>query len=209
MATDKTKKGLLAANKAIELELFTLYRSLRHRGDHKWFFTRAHAEITRQINGNIDQFLEPEKLLEFNIHFAKAFLNVMKRFVRADDGWVLAFKVCHEGMTNGPYAPIIGDVETCAASMAMVHIKQDIRRALLDLGCLNEKDYQKMEVFIQRGAAAAYAELRGGTAGAIEAWLSSTLLPMEIVWRNEVYTEVCKMRRSDSTFEQTAEKLLP
>jgi hypothetical protein len=50
---------------------------LRQKGDFCWFFTLAHAEITKLINKNISAFQRPNALMRLNISFSEQFVRAL------------------------------------------------------------------------------------------------------------------------------------
>jgi hypothetical protein len=54
--------ALLARNRVVEHALFHDAQQFYKAGDFRWFFTLAHAHITRQINSNLNLFQRPNAL---------------------------------------------------------------------------------------------------------------------------------------------------
>jgi hypothetical protein len=61
----------------IETTLLSEAATLRQKGDFRWFFTLAHAEITKLINKNISAFQRPNALMRLNISFSEQFVRAL------------------------------------------------------------------------------------------------------------------------------------
>ena len=208
---------LLKRNEEIEAELDDVVRRYKAMRDARWMFARAHDLITHQINVtlrfNPSAFRNPDQLIRFNISFATAFLAAVADM--ASPPWRQAFTECAlvEAQYNmwipmsppsdprgwRPVAPPLGHsddanaVKLCAISMANAHIKTDIVNSLKTIGCIDRNDYGNILIFVERGARQAIIELHGRTSGAIFNWLKEALLPLDKMWRNSVYTEICRI----------------
>ncbi len=192
-ALDKT---LVNRNKAIEKDLLQKADVYYKKEDFRWFFTYAHAKITQQINRNIRKFQRPNALMEFNIHFAEAFINAIDG--QPHQEWKKAFQYCKALENNSDKnILLIGEIEFCGARMANVHINVDIRKTLEEVGCIPQQDYANMLIFINRGSLAALKRLRGRFWGSWEAIFDklvvSKVTNLNVTqWRNVAYQMVCK-----------------
>jgi hypothetical protein len=193
---------LLERNRVIEAALLDGAEVYYQKEDLRWFFSYAHAQITRQINANLTMFQNPNALLQLNIHFAE-------EFVRAIDGqphelWKEAFAIC-ASLQRNPMI-FIPEVEICGARMANVHIHVDLANALREVGCISPQDYGNMLVFVNRGSLAALVRLRGRPLAAAEAMfnqLMAPLLELEVkAWRNAVFEAACHVRVPDPAVQQ-------
>ena len=68
---------LVNRNRQIETTLLSEAAALRQKGDFRWFFTLAHAEITKLINKNISAFQRPNALMRLNISFSEQFVRAL------------------------------------------------------------------------------------------------------------------------------------
>ena len=185
---------LLHRNRGVETALFADARKFLAAGDFRWFFTLAHAHITRQINDNIALFQRPNALLALNLHFAEEYLRAING--QAHDGWKQAFRFCESlQRTSMETSALLGEVEFCGARMANVHIHIDLARALNEVGCIPPQDYSNVLIFVNRGALAASVELRGKFLGVSETIANQFIAPiigLDVkVWRNTVYQTTC------------------
>lgn len=208
-------KELLERNKKIEKDLVTLVDRYRAMRDARVMFARAHQLITHQINVTLterpDAFRNPDQLIRFNISFATAFLAATAQAGSAP--WRRAFDKC-EAYTEAyntipinvpPYSvpgpanadPDPNAVQTCAMAMANVHINVDIVASLKTVGCIDKNDYGNVLVFVERAARQSIIELHGKLSGPVYDWLKRMLLPLDKMWRNSVYEEVCKTQVPD------------
>jgi hypothetical protein len=185
---------LLNRNRQVEQALFSDAKKFLDLGDLRWFFTLAHAHITRQINANLALFQRPNALLRLNLHFSEEFLRAING--QASVEWQSAFQFCaslQRGSVNNP--ALVGAVEFCGARMANVHIHIDLSRALNEVGCIPPEDYANVLVFVNRGALAATVELRGKFLGVSETMASQLIAPavnLDVkAWRNAVYQKTC------------------
>jgi len=180
----------------IERDLFRVSSTFQAAGDFRWFFSFAHASITRFILRNIELFDDPNQLLRLNRHFATEYLDAARG--RPHEVWKKAFKYCEALQTNAAINPaLVGEVEFCGASMAKVHIKYDLSNALKAEGCLNARDYGNMLTLVLRGNLAAEMKLRG-MFGAANVLLLGKLFGPKLnldveEWRNAAYTQVCRL----------------
>jgi len=187
---------LLQRNLDIQRALLSEAKILYDRGDLRWFFTKAHGEITRLINENLDEFQRPDALLTLNIHFAEEFVRAL--WGQPHQEWKKAFQFCKALETASSITPaLVGETEFCGAAMADVHIHIDLSDAIEDVGCIPPEDYGNMLVFVNRGSLAALVKLRGRTLGAAEAivqYLAAPMIDLEVkVWRNTVYQDTCQV----------------
>jgi hypothetical protein len=186
--------ALLARNRVVEHTLFRDADAFYRTGDFRWFFTLAHAHITRQINSNLNLFQRPNALLRLNLHFAEEFIRALNG--QAHDGWRKAFEFCKAlEKSSNDNALLMGEVEFCGARMANVHIHVDLAAAISDVGCIPPEDYANVLVFVNRGALAATIELRGKFLGVSEIMANQFIAPMVNLdvkeWRNAVYRNAC------------------
>lgn len=130
---------LLARNRVVEHTLFHDSQEFYKAGDFRWFFTLAHAHITRQINSNLNLFQRPNALLRLNLHFAEEFIRALNG--QPHEGWRRAFQFCKalEKASNDT-SMMVGEVEFCGARMANVHIHVDLSSALSDVGRIPPED---------------------------------------------------------------------
>jgi hypothetical protein len=186
----------LQRNLEIEKTLVSEAQLLYDRGDLRWFFTRAHGEITRLINENLGELQRPDALLRLNIHFAEEFVRALWGQPRED--WQAAFRFCQalERASHQTVA-LVGETEFCGARMAGIHIHIDLSAAIRDVGCIPPQDYGNMLVFVNRGSIAALVKLRGRAIGAAEAifqYLVAPMIDLEVkVWRNTAYQDICQV----------------
>src|SRR5437879_5711496 len=168
--------ALLARNRVVEHTLFHDAQEFYKAGDFRWFFTLAHAHITRQINSNLNLFQRPNALLRLNLHFAEEFIRALNG--QPHEGWRRAFQFCKalEKASNDT-SMMVGEVEFCGARMANVHIHIDLSSALSDVGCIPPEDYSNVLVFVNRGALWATVELRGKFIGVSEIMANQFIAP--------------------------------
>ncbi len=185
---------LVQRNLQIEKSMLDEAQKYYDAGDLRWFFTKAHGEITRLINENLDVFQRPDALLRLNIHFAEEFVRAL--WGQPHEKWKAAFKRCQalEKASNDT-AALVGEAEFCGAAMAHVHIHIDLSAAINEVGCIPPEDYGNMLVFVKRGSLAALVKLRGQAIGAAEAMMEALVAPMvelEVkAWRNSAYENIC------------------
>jgi len=67
----------LHRNLQIERTLLSEVQLLYDRGDLRWFFTKAHGEITKLISENLWELQRPDAMLMLNIHFAEEFVRAL------------------------------------------------------------------------------------------------------------------------------------
>lgn len=192
--TEQLDSILVKRNQLIETTLLNEAESLRRKGDLRWFFTLAHAEITRLINKNLSAFQRPNALMRLNISFAEQFVRAL--WGQPHDGWKRAFRACEALQNNSTSNPLLlGEVEFCGAAMASIHIHVDLSQAINEVGCIPPEDYSNMLIFVNHGALAAAVRLRGRALGAAEILMQQLVAPMldlEVkAWRNSVYTKIC------------------
>jgi hypothetical protein len=185
---------LLARNRMVEETLFGDAQAFYQAGDFRWFFTLAHAHITRQINSNLNLFQRPNALLRLNLNFAEEFIRALNG--QPHEGWRHAFQFCKTLQQNSKSNPLLfGEVEFCGARMANVHIHIDLAHALNEVGCIPPEDYANVLVFVNRGALAATIELRGKFLGVNEIIANQFIAPLVNLdvkaWRNTVYRNAC------------------
>lgn len=185
---------LLARNRVVEHTLFHNAQEFYKAGDFRWFFTLAHAHITRQINSNLNLFQRPNALLRLNLHFAEEFIRALNG--QPHEGWRRAFQFCKalEKASNDT-SMMVGEVEFCGARMANVHIHVDLSSALSDVGRIPPEDYANVLVFVNRGALWATVELRGKFIGVSEIMANQFIAPLVKLdvkeWRNLVDRTSC------------------
>jgi hypothetical protein len=75
--------------------------------------------------------------------------------------------------------------------MAQAHIKTDIVNALRTVGCIDEEDYANILLFVEGAASEAIYKVNGKLQGAVVNYLRELLAPLERVWRNSVYEDIC------------------
>lgn len=199
----KASPELLADNKRIEAKLHSLATQYWSTHDVRWMFAYAHYRITQQINAAAQQpvFRDPDHLIRFNIHFATAFLAAVAGMTTAP--WKTAFASCAVAEASydqrrgsppkGPrtWSQDPNALATCAAAMANAHINTDIVNALHAVGCINKEDYANILLFVERAAREAIVKVNGNIQGEILNALKQLLLPLDRVWRNSVYEDVC------------------
>jgi hypothetical protein len=178
----------------IETTLLSEAATLRQKGDFRWFFTLAHAEITKLINKNISAFQRPNALMRLNISFSEQFVRAL--WGQPHDGWKRAFQTCGALQSSSATNPLlVGEIEFCGAAMARIHINIDLSDAISQVGCIPPEDYGNMLVFVNHGALAAAVQLRGRALGAAETLMQQLIAPMldlEVkAWRNSVYKNAC------------------
>lgn len=190
----KVDPFLIHRNLEIEKSMLAEAQRYYDRGDLRWFFTRAHGEITRLINENLGVFQRPDALLLLNIHFAEEFVRAL--WGQPHKQWQAAFKACQALETaSNQTAALVGEAEFCGAAMASVHIHIDLSAAINEVGCIPPEDYGNMLVFVNRGSIAALVKLRGRAVGAAEAmaqYLVAPMVDLEVkAWRNAAYENIC------------------
>jgi hypothetical protein len=194
--TEALDPALVARSHLIETTLLREAESLRQRGDFRWFFTSAHAQITRLINKNIRSFQRPNALMRLNISFAEQFVRAL--WGQPHTSWRRAFSTCMALQNNAETNHLlVGEVEFCGAAMANVHIHIDLTDAINTVGCIPPEDYGNMLVFVNQGALTAAVALRGRAIGALEMMLQQLIAPMvdlEVkAWRNAAYRDICQI----------------
>jgi len=194
LGSEPIDPDLLARNRQVEQALFQDAKKFLDAGDFRWFFTLAHAHITRQINDNLRLFQRPNALLRLNLHFAEEFLRAING--QTHEEWRRAFEFCASLQRGSAQtSALVFEVEFCGARMANVHIHIDLSSALNDVGCIPPEDYANVLVFVNRGALAATVELRGKFVGVTETIASQLVAPavgLDVkVWRNTVYQKMC------------------
>jgi hypothetical protein len=163
--------------------------------DLRIFFTMAHGYITGRIAKCVDLFTNPNALMRLNECFATEYLKAINGKPHVD--WMRAFRVCgsessavQSGFIGlfflGPIA-----TEACAACMASVHIKRDLRDALVKVKNVDAQDYGNVLIFVMEGNLYAESQLRGPALGSAAfgiGQLSVNLLNLNVKqWRNDVY----------------------
>ncbi len=88
-------------------------------------------------------------------------------------------------------------VKICAIAMADAHINTDIVASLKTIGCIDPNDYGNILLFVERGAHDAIVELHGRLNGPVFDALKRWFLPLDKLWRNSVYVEVCRVEVPD------------
>jgi hypothetical protein len=194
----------------IQDDLWRVVASYEKMRDARWMFAFAHFRITQQINETIPKgaFRDPDQLIRFNLSFATAFLAAVAGMTTAP--WREAFDICEGLVTAAVYnlpgcqvlpkppeecrvaasldpQPII----MCSVAMAKVHINTDIVNSLRTVGCIDINDYANILVFVEKGARDAIYVLTGKVVGPTADALKRTLLPLDKIWRNAVYKQVC------------------
>jgi hypothetical protein len=165
--------------------------------DLRIFFTMAHGYITRRIGENIELFTNPNPLMRLNDSFATTYLQAIDGAPHND--WQRAFRVC-KAERDAALSGFIGMVflspivtEACAACMANVHIKRDLRDALKKVTDVDAQDYGNVLIFVMEGNIYAEVQLRGqaiGAAAVAVGQLFSKKLNLDVKqWRNDVYRE--------------------
>ena len=195
---------LVFRNQQIETTLIGESDKYFINGDLRWFFTYAHAQITRQINDNLKLFQRPNALMRLNIHFAETFINAL--WDQPHEDWRRAFAVCAAFQkTSQDTSFLFMEAEMCGARMANVHINIDLRKALGEVGCIPPEDYSNMLILVTRGSVYALVRLRGQLIGAAEALINAFVAPLvnlEIkTWRNAVYAGTCNADVPDPTMK--------
>jgi hypothetical protein len=185
---------LHARNRLVEQSLFSEAKRLSQAGDFRWFFTLAHAHITRQINQSLLSFERPNALLLLNLHFSEEYLRALRGL--SHERWREVFHFCEALEKNAQSnAFLVGEVEFCGAKMANVHIHVDLADALNEVGCIPPDDYSAVLSLVNRGALAATIELRGKFLGVTETIANQFIAPLvnlEVkAWRNTVYEQAC------------------
>jgi hypothetical protein len=188
---------LLHRNLEIQRTLLSEAQLLYDRGDLRWFFTRAHGEITRLINNeNLSEFQRPDALLRLNNHFAEEFIRAL--WGEPHEQWRAAFRYCQAlEKASAQTVALVGEFEFCSAQMANIHIRIDLSAAIREVGCIPPEDYGNVLVFVNRGSIAALVKLRGRVIGASQAMLQYLVAPivnLEVkVWRNATYQDICQV----------------
>ena len=165
--------------------------------DLRIFFTMAHGYITRKIGTHIDLFNSPNPLMQLNDSVATTYLNALKGAAHAD--WKRAFKVC-KADSNAVESGFIGLIfvgpvaaEVCGACMAHVHIKRDLRDALIKVKDVDPQDYGNILIFVQEANLYAETQLRGqarGSAAVMVSGLFAGKLNLNVKeWRNSVFQD--------------------
>jgi hypothetical protein len=165
--------------------------------DLRIFFTMAHGYITGKIGKHIDLFANPNALMRLNDSFATTYLNALDG--KPHDGWQKAFRICKaegDAVASGPVGRIfVGPValEGCASCMASVHIRRDLRDALLKVTDVDAQDFGNILIFINEGNLYAEVQARGRAAGAAATIFGHLVggikgLNLDVKkWRNEVF----------------------
>jgi hypothetical protein len=169
--------------------------------DLRLFFTMAHGYITAKIAENIGLFNSPNSLMRLNDSFATTFLKALDGAPHND--WQRAFRVCRaesEAVRSGFVGMIfMGPVaaESCAACMASVHIKRDLRDALLAVRDVDAQDYGNVLIFVEEGNLYAESQLRGQALGTAATMLGLAFAPKLNIdvkkWRNDVFQDCYKI----------------
>jgi hypothetical protein len=194
---------LLAQNKLMESKLSAVATQYWSMNDIRWMFAYAHYRITQQINVAAQKYVfrDPDHLIRFNLHFASAFLAAVSGMTSAP--WKKAFASCAvaEASYDGRRGPAPtgprraaqdpNALAACAAAMASAHINTDIVNALKAVGCINKEDYGNIMLFVARAAREAIIKVNGNVQGEILNALKELFLPLDRVWRNAVYEDVC------------------
>jgi hypothetical protein len=165
--------------------------------DLRIFFTMAHGYITRKIGQHIDVFNSPNPLMRLNDSFATTFLNAINGAPHND--WQRAFRVC-KAERDAALSGFVGKIfiapvatEACAACMANVHIKRDLRDALSKVRDVDAQDYGNVLIFVMEGNIYAEDQFRGraiGAAAVMVGQMFSKSLNLDVKqWRNDVYRD--------------------
>lgn len=194
---------LLQDSLLVEGKLYRVVVAYESMRDIRWMFAYAHFRITQQINRAVRRpvFRDPDQLLRFNGSFATAFLAAVAG--QASRPWKTAFANC--AVAEASYDQVRGPrpdlpraqaqdptaLALCAAAMAQAHINTDIVNALRTVGCINKEDYANVLIFVERAAREAIYKANGSIQGGIVNLLRELLVPLEKVWRNAVYEDVC------------------
>jgi hypothetical protein len=211
---------MLEENKRIEAKLYSVATQYWSMNDIRWMFAYAHYRITQQINAAAQKpvFRDPDHLIRFNVHFATAFLAAVSGLTTAP--WQTAFASCAvaeasydqrrgpapKGPRTWPQNP--NALAACAAAMANAHINTDIVNALHAVGCINKEDYANILLFVERAAREAIIKVNGNIQGEILNALKKLLLPLDQIWRNSVYEDVCGAPVPDveDSFQQAVDR---
>lgn len=196
---------LLLENQKIEKKLGLVADTYMTQKDVRWMFAYAHFRITQQINASIvipGLFRDPNQLIRFNVSFATAFLAAVA--AKPAYPWKQAFMYC--AMADFYFDPpipidIIPSLEyptdhqkavtVCSVAMADAHINTDIVNSLRTVGCIDVYDYANILPFVEIGARDAIYKLHGKLSGWVFDQLKQMLLPLDEIWRNNVYQQVC------------------
>ena len=192
---------LLARTNALDRQFQGAIVKLASSGlDLRLFFTMAHGYITAKIAKHIDLFNNPNALMRLNDSFATTFLRALDGAPHSD--WQRAFKVCKaesDAVTSGFIGRLfVGPVaaESCAACMANVHIKRDLRDALLAVPDVDAQDYGNILIFVEEGNLYAETQLRSRALGAAATMVGlafASKLNLDVKeWRNSVYQQCYK-----------------
>lgn len=165
--------------------------------DLRIFFTMAHGYITARIAECVRLFSNPNAIMRLNDSFASEYLRAVNGAPHAD--WLRAFRVCR-AESNAIEEGFVGRVflgpvaaEACGACMANVHIKRDLRNALVKVRDVDAQDYGNVLIFVTEGNLHAETRLRGralGAAALAGGQVLVKLLNLDVKqWRNDVYEE--------------------
>ena len=201
---------LFGLNMIIQIRLWEAADRYLKAKDARWMFAFAHFRITQLINDTIRKtpylFRDPDQLIRFNVSFATAFLAATAN--NQTPPWKKAFSQCaradfaETAMRIG--CPVVpgaitcemtdgSAVKACAIPMANAHINTDIVNSLKTIGCIDPHDYANILVFVEIGSKDAILKLHGRLEGPIYNYLKQSLLPLDKIWRNAAYVDVCRV----------------